>query len=388
MKSLLLTITLSLFTLTLFSQNPNLTPNSEISILTFGSGSNLNDAFGHNGIRVKTPYVDIVYDYGRFDFNAPNFYTNFAKGKLLYWQGVSNYRDVIPYYKNQNRTIREQVLNLTAEEKRSFYNFLIQNSKPENREYLYDFFYDNCATKIRDITQNITNNDIKYNFKTEAKAKTFRDLIQENLAWNTWGSFGIDVALGSVIDKKATYYEYMFLPKYIHSSFKSATFINSGKPIVKAENTIFSKKETEASASFFTSPFFVFLSFSIGILLITYKDFKNNKRSIWLDATIFSITGSIGVLLLCLWFGTNHSTTAYNYNLLWASPLSLPFIFQVIKKTPKNWFKGYLKLLVIMLCLMAMHWSIGVQRFAPVLIPIVIALAVRYVFLIKTFKTV
>ncbi|WP_452220398.1 lipoprotein N-acyltransferase Lnb domain-containing protein [Lacinutrix salivirga] len=388
MKSTLLALTLLFLTFSLFSQNPNLTEDSEISILTFGAGTNLNDAFGHNGIRVKTPYVDIVYDYGRFDFNAPNFYTNFAKGKLLYWQGVSNYRDVIPFYKSQNRSIKEQVLQLSTEEKRTFYTFLITNSKPENREYLYDFFYDNCATKIRDVTQNVTTETIIYKeFKTE-EAKTFRDLIQENLKWNTWGSFGIDVALGSVIDQKAAPYNYMFLPKYIHSFFETATYEKSKTPLVKSSRTIYAKKETENSGSFFTSPLFVFLLLGIGIIFITYRDYKNKRRTVWLDVTIFSSTGIIGVLLLWLWFGTNHTTTAHNYNLLWACPLSLPFIFQLLKATPKNWFRGYLKFLVVMLCLMVLHWCVGVQRFAPVLIPIVIALFLRYVFLIKTWKAV
>ena len=368
------------------AQNSNLTPDSEISILTFGNGQSLNDAFGHNGIRVKTPYEDIVYDYGRFNFNAPNFYTNFARGKLLYWQGVSNYRDVIPFYKRHNRSIKEQVLNLTDEEKRRFYDFLINNSQPQNRDYLYDFFYDNCATKIRDVSEIVTKNNITFNTPKGFEEKTFRDLIQDNLYWNSWGSLGIDIALGSVIDKRAKPAEYMFLPKYISRFFSQATFKQSGESLVKKEHVIYKSKEQSNNSSFFLSPFFILTVLSLAILFITYKNYKNNKRSVWLDIILFLSTGIIGVLLLLLWFATDHTATAQNYNLLWAFPLSLLGVFNVRKQQPASWFIKYLKFLIIMLCLLSFHWIIGIQHFALALIPLLFALLVRYIYLIRYYK--
>ncbi len=122
--------------------------------------TSLNDAFGHNAIRVKTPFSDAVYDYGRYPYDDPNFYTNFARGKLKYLQGKSAYFNIISFYKRQNRSIEEQILNLTESEKIAINTYLIDNYKPENRAYLYDFFYDNCATKIRDISEIITNENI------------------------------------------------------------------------------------------------------------------------------------------------------------------------------------------------------------------------------------
>ena len=384
MKTFLLTTLLLSFFFS-FSQVPQLTENTEISIITIGPGSLLNDSFGHNGFRVKNEYFDVIYDYGRYNFEDPNFYTNFAQGKLKYLMGASNSRAIFTYYKQQNRTIKEQILNLEQDQKEVLLNYLANNYKIENRAYLYDFFYDNCATKMRDVSETVFNSSIEYKTPKVYKEETFRNLIQNNLHWNSWGSFGIDIALGSVIDRTASPREYMFLPENIFQFFKEASFKDSKKPLVKESKVIYAQDGEFEKGSFFTSPILILSLLSLCILFITYKDRKNNKQSKWLDILLFFITGSIGLLLLLLWFATDHSATAYNYNLLWACPISLIALFQVYKNNPKRWFIGYLKLLVIMLCLMTLHWFIGVQVYAHALIPLLIALAARYVYLIRFF---
>lgn len=382
MKNFLLTSLLLSFFFS-FSQVPQLTENTEISIITIGPGNLLNDSFGHNGFRVKNEYLDAIYDYGRYNFEDPNFYTNFAKGKLKYLMGAANTRDIIAYYKKQNRTIKEQVLNLNEAQKETLLSYLGNNYKPENRPYLYDFFYDNCATKMRDVSETVLNGNIEYKTPKVYKNETFRDLIQNNLYWNSWGSFGIDIALGSVIDKTASPREYMFLPENIFQFFEEASFKNTNKPIVKTSRILYAQEGEFKKGSFFTSPIFILSLLSLGILFITFKDSKNAKRSKWLDVILFTTTGVIGLLLLLLWFATDHTATAYNYNLLWACPISLIALFQVSKSAPKRWFVSYLKFLVIMLCLMTMHWFIGVQVYAYALIPLLIALAVRYIYLVR-----
>lgn len=369
-----------------FSQNPNLKPEAEISIITIGPGNSLNDAFGHNAFRVRSGYVDIVYDYGRYPFNDPNFILNFARGKLKYSQGKEPFYSFLRRYVRHDRTIKEQVLDLSYEQKRALYSFLIENNKPENKDYLYDFFYDNCATKMRDVAEQVLNSNIVYKTPESYKSETFRQLINNNLNWNSWGSLGINIALGSVIDKPATPREYMFLPEFIFQSFENASFKNTGKPLVKSSSIVYKQKEAFTASSFFTSPLFVFSLISIFIIYITYNNSKNSKRSVWLDISLFGLTGIIGVFILLLWFATDHTATAYNYNLLWAFPLSLFAIIQVVKKQPKKWFIGYLKLLIIMLGLMTMHWVIGVQRFAPALIPLLIAFLIRYIYLLRFYK--
>lgn len=370
-----------------FAQQFQLSPKAEISVITIGSGESLNDAFGHNGFRIKDNNlgIDVIYGYGEYDFDAPYFYLKFAQGKLNYLISKHNFGDFYFAYTNANRTIDEQVLNLNLEEKQKLFNFLENNYKPENRRYLYDFFYDNCATRIRDVTVKATHRKIEFNLPENFKLKTFRSLIHEHVGLNTWGSFGIDIALGSIIDREANAYEHMFLPKYIHTSFENAT-INGSEKLVKDSSTLFEKTETNSALNFLYSPIAIMGLIGFCILFFTYKDYKNNTRSKWLDFIIFGLTGLIGVVILLLWFATDHAATAHNYNLLWAFPLNLIVIRQLLKPEVKNWVARYLKFLIIMLALMAFHWLSSVQIFALGLIPLLIALLVRYIFLIKAIN--
>jgi len=369
------------------AQQFQLTPEAKISVITIGPGQSLNDAFGHNAFRIKDRSlgIDVTYGYGEYDFDAPNFYLKFAQGKLNYLISRHNFSDFYRHYKASNRTIKEQILNLSKEENQKLFDYLENNYKPENRRYLYDFFYDNCATRIRDVTDSATKNDINFTVPKRLNPKTFRELIYEHVDLNSWGSFGIDIALGSVIDKEATTNEYMFLPEYIHSSFEKAK-ISASEKLVKSSSIIFQKKETETASGFLFSPLMVIGLLAIIILFITYKDYKKSARSKWLDILLFGITGIVGMLVLFLWFATDHSATAQNYNLLWAVPINILVIGQLFKKQVKNWFKSYLKFLVIMLCLLTLHWAIRVQVFTIGLIPLLIALLVRYIYLIKFYN--
>jgi hypothetical protein len=377
-----------LFTLlSVSAQNFQLTPKSKISVLTIGPGESLNDAFGHSAFRIedRSRGIDVVYGYGEYDFDAPNFYLKFAQGKLNYLISKNKFSDFYSHYMRYNRTIKEQVLNLSSEEKQRLFGYLETNYKPENRKYLYDFFFDNCATRIRDVVQTTTNNNITYASPKTFKPTTFRDLIHQHVGLNSWGSFGIDIALGSVIDKKATAYEHMFLPKYIHAFFDSAK-INSSKKLVSSSSTIFQNKKTVSSSNLLFSPLMILGLLSLTILFITYKDYKKNTRNKWLDIILFGTTGIIGVVLLLLWFATDHSATAQNYNVLWAVPLNIIVIGQLFKKTVRNWFKSYLKFLIIMLCLLTLHWTIGVQIFTVGIVPLIIALIIRYIYLITYYN--
>ncbi|MCF7568979.1 DUF4105 domain-containing protein [Sabulilitoribacter arenilitoris] len=388
MKKIVPLLFLFLITEVLFAQQIELSNEAEISVLTIGAGTSLNDAFGHNAFRIKDPSnnLDKTFDYGRFDFEAPNFYLNFARGKLNYSLGTSNYYDFLSFYIRQNRAVKEQSLNLTQSEKQKLYNFLVNNYKPENRDYLYEFFFDNCATKIKDVTNIALNNTITFNEPKDFKQETFRTLIHNNLNKNTWGSLGIDVALGSVIDRKATPEQHMFLPENICVFFENATIKNNSKPLVKKSKVLFTQKNAFKASNFLSSPLFIFGVAGLLILFITYKDHKNKKQSKWLDVFLFGITGIIGMFILLLWFATDHTGTHQNYNLLWAFALNIFMIPLLLKKTTHQWFIKYLKLLVILLCLMSLHWLIGVQVFAIGLIPLLIALFVRYIYLIKFFN--
>lgn len=388
MHQKLLFLFLFLFVEVINAQQNALSEQAEISILTIGPGNSLNDSFGHSGFRVRDHIkgTDLVFNYGVYDFETPNFYTKFAQGKLNYLIGVNYYEDFYEAYIAQNRSIKEQVLNLSALEKQKLFDYLLNNIKPENRAYLYDFFYDNCATKIKDVTKIALNNTVVFNEPKDFKTETFRTLIQNNLNKNSWGSFGIDLALGSVIDKKASPEENMFLPENIFRLFSNATIKNRNEPLVKESRILFNQKGTPSTNQFLMSPLFVFGILGVLILFITYKDFKSNKRSAWLDVTLFSITGIIGVVILLLWFATDHKATHQNYNLLWAFVLNILVLGQLLKEKASGWFIKYLKLLVILMCLLTLHWVMGVQVFAIGLIPFLVALFIRYVYLIKFYN--
>ncbi|WP_417860802.1 DUF4105 domain-containing protein [Winogradskyella sediminis] len=370
-----------------FAQQFQLSENAKISVLTIGPGAYLNDAFGHNAFRIKDANrgIDVVYGYGEYDFDAPNFYLKFAQGKLNYLISRHNFDRFYYAYTSANRTIQEQVLNLSNKEKQDLFNYLENNYKPENRRYLYDFFYDNCATRIRDVTQLNTTEKITFIQPDVIEPKTFRGLIHEHVGLNTWGSFGIDIALGAVIDKQASSSEYMFLPKYIHDFFETAQK-NTSEKLVTKSTVLYQKKENNSDALILFSPLIIVGLLSIIIMYITYKDYKNNTRSKWLDLFLFGITGFIGVLILFLWFGTDHSATAHNYNLLWAFPLNSIVFILLLKPMFKNRIIRFLKFLVIMLALLVFHWIGGIQVFTIALIPLLIALAIRYLFLIKWFN--
>jgi Domain of unknown function (DUF4105) len=361
---------------------------ARISILTMGPGANLYDKFGHSAFRVKdSPNKrDIVFNYGTFDFDTPNFYTKFAQGKLLYSLSVTNYMPFYNSYVAQNRWIKTQVLDLTYAQKQALFAFLITNAQPENRDYKYDFLFDNCATRIRDVLVEALGDDVQYSDDYLDETKTFRELIQQNVNWNSWGSLGMDVAIGAVTDIKATPWEHQFLPEYVYQAAGGgATITHNGQivPLVKATQTIYQNKPIETKISFLISPLFVFGSLGLLLIFMTYKDYRNKGRSRFLDATLFFITGIIGIILMLLWFGTDHSATANNYNILWAFPFSIFFAFAIGKRKPKRWLRRYLMFLILLLALLTLHSITGVQQFAITLIPIFVALAIRYLYVVR-----
>jgi len=388
MQKKLLFLFLLLFAQITIAQQNQLSPEAEISVLTVGPGTSLNDAFGHSAFRIKDASlrVDVTYGYGEYDFDAPNFYLKFAQGKLNYLISKTDFTRFYQVYNYFNRSIKEQVLNLSQTEKQKLYDYLINNYKPENRRYLYEFFYDNCATKIKDVINVASDNTITFNNPKDFEDATFRTLIQNNLNRNSWGSLGIDLALGSVIDKKATPEDHMFLPENIYKFLENATIRNTNEPLVKESRILYSRKPSPQSSQFLLSPLFILGVIGLLIIYITYNDYKKEKRTKWLDVTLFTATGLIGIIILLLWFVTDHKGTHQNYNLLWAFALNILVIGQLLRKKASRWFIKYIKFLIILLCLLTLHWSIGVQDFAIGFIPLLLAIFIRYVFLVKHYN--
>ncbi|NKI26314.1 DUF4105 domain-containing protein [Arenibacter sp. 6A1] len=381
LKILLITFLLG-FPLFTIAQLKPLSSKAEVSVITCGAGDELYSTFGHSAFRVYDPVngIDEVYNYGTFNFDTPNFYLKFTQGKLLYSLSKQDMPYFLYAYQVENRWVKEQVLHLDSREKNELYGFLENNHLPENRDYKYDFLYNNCSTKIKDVLEETLGENLHFKENHLETRYTFRELIHQNLPLNSWSSFGIDLALGAVIDKKATSKEHMFLPNYVMYQL-SNTSLNS-TPLVSKERTILKEKSLPKSSSFLTTPLFWLSAFLAAILILTYTDYKNKKRTRIFDFLLFFISGSAGVLLLFLWFLTDHTATAVNLNVLWLFPFNIIAAFAIIKKHPPiGWLLKYLKILLILLIFTILLGVFKIQNFSPLIIPIIIALTVRYLFL-------
>ena len=369
------------------SAQVELSENTEVSILTIGPGADLEDGFGHSALRIKdrSNKLDLVFDYGRYDFEADGFYLNFAKGRLTYEIGWTDFKRFISTYKQQKRRVFAQTINLSYLEKKQLFKSLLQNIQPQNKSYSYDFFYNNCATKITDIIDEVTQDTVIFLAGEPHTTMTFRDLIHSHIPENSWGGFGIDIALGSEIDRETSLKEQLFLPKNMSEILNHSRYEKREEKLILKTEVLLGDQNSYV-VSFWISPLIAIGLVSILILFFTYHDWRKKTRNRLLDSFIFLLTGLFGLLVLFLWFGTEHTATAFNYNFLWAFAFNLLLIPTVLKTEVKKRFMAYLKFLILMLFLMLLHWFTGVQSFNFVLIPLWIALTIRYIYVLQWSK--
>ena len=326
MKKLLVIAIVLLVSSQAFTQNISLSTMSTIKVITCGPGQDeLYSAFGHSAFRVTDPQsgIDWIYNYGVFDFDQPNFYLNFARGYLYYMLGKHDYDPFFSYYKWKNRSVTEQTLNLDLEQRQALFEFLEWNSLPENKTYRYDYFYDNCATKIRDVLGvEVFPEMVEFDGRYVEEPKSIRDLTDDYLTFQPWGDLGIDICLGLPMDKEATAEMYMFLPDYIERSFQHSSIQSKNgevKPLVMETVKSFEAEESEIKQSVFT-PVNVFFSFAALVMVMTLIGIFRNRHCRIFDAIYFLLMSFMALFLLGLWLLTDHSAAAWNFNLLWAWP--------------------------------------------------------------------
>ena len=359
-----------------------------ISILTVSPGKDLVDAFGHSGIRVvdNESNYDVVFNFGIYDFQAPDFYSNFVKGRPIYSLGINNYNRFFNNYKNQKRGILEHKIQISKNKKDALIRLLFENSRQENKFYVYEYFNDNCSTKVADLFIENFNNEI-YNSEINLSSKSndsYRSLIYKMIPKNSWGSLGIDICLGSIIDQDISYRQTFFLPSKFGSFLDT---IESVSPeIIESKLLLKSQDIFEESSFNLTSPLFVILFISILTILVSFRDYRNNKQTKILDILLISITTTIGLLISYLWFYSDHSAASQNYNILWASPLNILLFIDLFTRKKRKWILGYLKFIFLMLLLMMSHWILSVQTFNITLFSFIFALLIRYLFLIYNHK--
>lgn len=359
---------------------------SEISIVTAGPGKELYEKFGHSAIRIKDPSLnlDVIYNYGIFDFDKPNFLLNFAHGNMYYLLAKYDFVYFFNSYMKDKRWLKQQVLNLNTSEKQQVFLYLEKNALKENATYLYDPFFNNCASKLKDITLEVLKENLILESNEIENNKTLRQLMNNEITWNTWGNFGINLIAGTILDKERNQIAYTYLPDYLYKTFKNAKIKRNGRIVnlVKREDVLLNYKEVQNN-NFIVSPIFIFSALLIMVLFITIKNIKNNKRSKVLDFLIFFITGLIGLILTYLWLFSSHTTAPNNFNVLWAFIPNIIITFLLLRKSVKLWMKNYLKVAIALLNLVPLLWILGLQSFPVTLIPILILLNIRYFYLLK-----
>ena len=352
----------------------------KMSILSIGEGPSLVDAFGHTAIRVKDEKLknDVVFNFGVYDFNSPNFYSNFVKGRPEYKLGVQNYYNLTQNYVRQKRYIVEHQLNLDQNSIKIIIDLLVE--KLNDPYYIYDYFRDNCTTRAADIVIDKTNNKFKDEKLESEDIVSYRELIHGKINENSWAALGIDLCLGAIIDKKIKTRETFFLPENLMN------YLDLYEGDIIKKNIIYRPESTISYRENIPSPLLINLILSLIIIAVTIFNFKRNKWNKSLDTLIFLISGSIGVLIIYLWFFSNHFAGAQNFNFLWAFPFNFALIFAIYKNKIPNWSIGFIKLLIIMIILLFLHWSTGVQKYNLTLLPIFVALLIRYSFLVHQIK--
>ncbi len=300
-----------------------------VSLVTCGPGEEVWETFGHTAIRVTDSVrgTDNVYNYGTFAF-ADDFLIKFVRGKLLYSLSYYPYINFIPEYVEAHRSVEEQVLLLDGRQKQQLYEFLQWNAQEENRYYKYDFFFDNCATRIRDVFPKGLGKDFHFASVLPAgHPLSYRNIINQYFYRVHWQRFGVNILLGSRIDKIMTNEEIMFLPDFLRDGVTRANL--AGKPVSTSPELVIPGAKPEPAG--INEPLIVMIM--VAVLTIAGLSMpKLGRLGNLMSRLLLLVTGFIGCFILVMWFGTDHQACQNNFNLLWALPTNIFIAFASWKR--------------------------------------------------------
>lgn len=325
-----------------------------VSLLTCSPHDEIYSLYGHTAIRYedKASKTDIVVNYGMFSFKKPFFVARFVLGLTDYEMGIQDFNDFCYEYQYFGSQVTQQEINLTPEEKGQLLKAL-QDNYANARVYRYNYFYNNCTTKARDIILKSINGKIEYKNAID-KSVSFRDLIHGCNANYSWASFGNDLLLGFKADMQTTREEQQFLPDNLMRDFGQAKIVSadgSARPLVKSTEIIVKGNDHAIAGKTKVTPQFVFITLLLLIAAIVVAEFKTKKRFLWVDISLLLASGLAGLILFVMLF-SEHPTTSTNLQIFILCPLNLYWAIYIIKnKRNERKLRKAWTFLSIMLCI-------------------------------------
>ncbi len=373
LKQLLLAAGLSFFVLSSMAQTDS--NRLRISLLTCTPGTELYSTFGHTAIRVtdSSRNSDIVYNYGTFNFDDDGFYLKFVQGKLNYYLSAEYFDDFRYLYQQENRGITEQVFRLSASSKQRLQKALEDNLLPGNRFYKYDFFFDNCTTRARDMLFAFSDTTVSLK-ATMPQGTRFRQAIHAYLDknHNYWSKLGIDLLLGAPTDRVMTAKDMQFLPDNLMAAVDSC---NQNKMLLSGKADLYTLPKSVTAKTLFTPLVF----FCLLLAVIAALGFSKNKFIQHFlqgfDGLLFFLTGLLGIILAYMTTATDHTMCRNNYNLLWAWPTHLAVAFFTASR--KKWVLLYFKITAAAMAAVLLSWFFLPQQMNPALLPVILLLIYR-----------
>ena len=341
---IVLTFILSVVNATAGAQSMTNPDRIQISLLTCSPGKEVWAQYGHTAIRYydKESREDLAINYGIFSLDQTYFIPRFVLGMTDYRMGVQPMDMFLAQYSYEGRGVVEQVLNLSAEDKEVIYKALQENMKPENVVYRYNYFFDNCTTRARDMLVNHLHGKVVY--PPAEENATFRSMIHK---WNNkyeWAQFGEDLLLGVNADRKTTKSEQQFLPENLRSDFDKAKY--NGKPLVKETNVLLDAETEVVEPVFPLSPLSVALIFAVISLVMMLFSYRRQQVYWAWDLALMLTSGLMGIIFFVMIF-SQHPCVSLNFILLFFNPVPLFFLYSTIKKKKVIWWKIWGVLIIL-----------------------------------------
>lgn len=326
--------------------------NYRISLLTCSAGEEIYAYFGHTAIRVENLVTkeDFVYNYGQFNMDHTHFFWHFILGQTDYQMGKETFCHFARVYTYINRNVSAQILNLTNSEAETLVKNLENNYKPQNRNYRYNYFYDNCSTRPYLIIKRSIEGELLLN--EQYQPRSWRDEVNRCTIHASWSNLGMNFLLGALTDKKMTANQQLFLPLNLEKVLQSAKIKDKNgdtRSLVLQQCQVIQRDEVMAinerkiSTPFISAIQAAILCFLL-TLFITFVDYKRKKRTLWFDVILYTFFGILGLLLTFMGLFSRHPCLVPNYELLLFNPLlfiCMGFTTKLYKKTGRRYISKY-----------------------------------------------